>query len=273
MRHYFRGEADEIAGRFGVEEAFVLRVLVACQGFDPAGLFARDLAECLRVQIARRDRFDSAMAALIDNLDLLGKRDFHSLKRICGIDEDDLLAMLAEIRALDLRLGGGFGGSAADIIVPDVEVREAADGSWAVELNPETLPCVLVDHVYFAHVTGLTKDPADRNFLSECLQNANWLTRGLAQRTKTILKVASEIVRQQDAFLVHAARHLRPLNLRTVAAAIGMHESTVSRATANKYMLTTRGVFELHYFFTALIALADGATRIRRKPCVTASAR
>ena len=255
---YFRGETDEIAVRFAVDEAFVQRVLVGCQGFDPAGLFARDLAECLRIQLVRRDRLDPAMAALIDNLDLLAKRDFQSLKRLCGVDEEDLLAMLAEIRALDPRPGGGFGGGSTDTIVPDVEVRQAADGSWAVELNPDTLPRVLVDQVYFAQVTGRTKDAAERNFLSECLQNANWLTRSLDQRAKTILKVASEIVRQQDAFLVHGVRHLRPLNLRTVADAIGMHESTVSRVTANKYMLTTRGVFELRYFFTASIASAEG---------------
>jgi RNA polymerase sigma-54 factor len=145
-----------------------------------------------------------------------------------------------------------------DAIVPDVEVRAAGDGSWTIELNPETLPRVLVDQVYFAQVVGRTKDQAEKDFLSECLQNANWLTRSLDQRAKTILKVASEIVRQQDAFLAHGVRHLRPLNLRTVADAIGMHESTVSRVTANKYMLTPRGVFELRYFFSASIAASGG---------------
>ncbi|MEJ6785738.1 RNA polymerase factor sigma-54 [Aminobacter sp. Piv2-1] len=255
---YFRGEPSEIAVRLGVEDALVLKVLAACQGLDPAGLFARDLAECLRIQLARRDRLDPAMAALVDNLELLARRDFQSLKRLCGVDEEDLLAMLGEIRALDPRPGGAFAGGAADTIVPDVEVRQAADGSWMVELNPETLPRVLVDQVYFAQVTARTKDAAERSFLAECLQSANWLTRSLDQRARTILKVASEIVRQQDAFLVHGVRHLRPLNLRAVADAIGMHESTVSRVTANKYMLTPRGVFELRYFFTAAIASAEG---------------
>ncbi|TIW92903.1 RNA polymerase sigma-54 factor, partial [Mesorhizobium sp.] len=180
------------------------------------------------------------------------------LKRICGVDEEDLLDMLAEIRALDPRPGMAFSGGASDAIVADVEVRAANDGSWAVELNAETLPRVLVDNVYFARVSGHAKDQAEKDFLAECLQSANWLTRSLDQRAKTILKVASEIVRQQDAFLVHGVRHLKPLNLRTVADAIGMHESTVSRVTANKYMLTPRGVFELRYFFTASIASAGG---------------
>ncbi len=255
---YFRGEPTEIATRLGVDEALVLKVLAGCQGLDPAGIFARDLAECLRIQLARRDRLDPAMAALVDHLELLARRDFQSLKRICGVDEEDLLAMLGEIRALDPRPGGAFAGGGADTIVPDVEVRQAADGSWAVELNPETLPRVLVDQVYFAQVTARTKDQGERSFLAECLQNANWLTRSLDQRAKTILKVATEIVRQQDAFLVHGVRHLRPLNLRTVADAIGMHESTVSRVTANKFMLTPRGVFELRYFFTAAIAASGG---------------
>jgi RNA polymerase sigma-54 factor len=174
------------------------------------------------------------------------------------VDEEDLVDMMAEIRKLDPRPGLAFADGVAGTIVPDVTVRQAADGSWAVELNPETLSRVLVDQAYFATVSSRAKNQAEREFLSECLQNANWLTRSLDQRARTILKVAIEIVRQQDAFLAHGVRHLRPLNLKTVAEAIGMHESTVSRVTANKYMQTPRGVFELRYFFTAAIASAEG---------------
>jgi RNA polymerase sigma-54 factor len=255
---YLRGEPVEIAERLGTDEAAIADVLSVCQSFDPAGIFARSLAECLALQLERRDRFDPAMRALVANLELLARRDFQTLKKICGVDEEDLLDMMAEIRALDPRPGLAFVGGVADAIVADVEVRAASDGSWTVELNPETLPRVLVDHIYFTQVSGTARKQADRDFLSECLQNANWLTRSLDQRARTILKVASEIVRQQDAFLLHGVRHLRPLNLRTVADAIGMHESTVSRVTANKYMLTPRGVFELRYFFTAAIAAAGG---------------
>jgi RNA polymerase sigma-54 factor len=255
---YLRADLEEVAARPGADQAAVARVLGVCQTFEPAGLFARDLAECLSLQLAARDRLDPAMRALVANLELLARRDFQALKRICGVDEEDLLDMLAEIRALDPRPGTAFSGGASDAIVADVEVRPAADGSWAIELNADTLPRVLVDNVYFARVSGHARDQAEKDFLAECLQNANWLTRSLDQRAKTILKVASEIVRQQDAFLVHGVRHLKPLNLRTVADAIGMHESTVSRVTANKYMLTPRGVFELRYFFTASIAHAEG---------------
>ncbi|MBZ9741485.1 MULTISPECIES: RNA polymerase factor sigma-54 [unclassified Mesorhizobium] len=255
---YMRADMAEIAARLGTDAAAVGKVLAVCQTFEPSGLFARDLAECLSLQLAVRDRLDPAMKALVANLELLARRDFQALKRLCGVDEEDLLDMLAEIRALDPRPGMAFSGGASDAIVADVEVRAANDGSWTVELNAETLPRVLVDHIYFAQVSPQAKNQAEKDFLAECLQNANWLTRSLDQRAKTILKVASEIVRQQDAFLVHGVRHLKPLNLRTVADAIGMHESTVSRVTANKYMLTPRGVFELRYFFTASIAASGG---------------
>jgi RNA polymerase sigma-54 factor len=255
---YLRADVAEIGSRLGIDAASVEETLAVCRTFDPPGLFARDLAECLSLQLQTRDRLDPAMQALVTRLDLLAKRDFQALKRICGVDEEDLVDMLAEIRALDPRPGLAFAHSGADAIVPDVVVRQGGDGSWAVELNAETLPRVLVDQVYFRQVTKHARGTAEKEFLAECLQNANWLTRSLDQRAKTILKVASEIVRQQDAFLMHGVRQLRPLNLRTVADAIGMHESTVSRVTANKYMLTPRGVFELRYFFTAAIASAEG---------------
>jgi RNA polymerase sigma-54 factor len=251
---YMRGDPAEIAERLGTDEGSVARVLATCQTFDPAGLFARDLAECLALQLLANDRFDPAMQALVAHLDLLARRDFAQLRKLCGVEDDDLLDMLAEIRGLDPRPGLAFTGGTADTIVPDVIVNPARDGSWSVELNSETLPRVLVNQDYFASVSKQAANQAEKEFLAECLQNANWLTRSLDQRARTILKVASEIVRQQDAFLLHGIRHLRPLNLRTVADAIGMHESTVSRVTANKYMMTPRGVFELRYFFSVAIA-------------------
>ena len=255
---YMRGDVEDIAMRLGATLEAVLSTLAICQTFDPPGLFARDLAECLALQLKARDRLDPAMQAMVANLELLARRDFAQLRRLCGVDEDDLLDMMAEIRGLDPRPGLAFTGGTADTVVPDVVVRAASDGSWAIELNPDTLPRVLVNQSYFNIVSSRAANPADRDFLAECMQNANWLTRSLDQRARTILKVSTEIVRQQDAFLLHGIRHLRPLNLRTVAEAIGMHESTVSRVTANKYMMTPRGVFELRYFFSVAIASAEG---------------
>jgi RNA polymerase sigma-54 factor len=228
------------------------------QGFDPTGVFARSLSECLALQLIERDRLDPAMAALLANLELVGKHDWTRLRQICGVDMDDLKAMLGELRKLDPKPGHAFGAVLAQPVVPDVIVRLARDGTWAIELNSETLPRVLVNNRYYSQVSRNAKRDDDRVFLSECYASANWLIKSLDQRARTILSVSREIVRQQDGFLVHGVQALRPLNLRTVAEAIGVHESTVSRVTANKYMATPRGTFEMRYFFTASIAAAQG---------------
>ncbi|WEJ35558.1 RNA polymerase factor sigma-54 [Sinorhizobium prairiense] len=249
----------ELARRLNVREADVDRVLKTLQLFDPPGIFARTLSECLEIQLRQRDRFDPAMAALVANLEMLAQRDFQALTRHCGVDEDDLLDMLHEIRTLDPKPGNRYQSGGPDYIIPDVWVLPSPGGGWQIELNPDTLPKVLINQSYFAEVSRLTAhNPADQAFLNECLENASWLVRSLDQRAKTILKVATEIVRQQDVFLEHGIAHLRPLNLKTVADAIDMHESTVSRVTSNKYMLTPRGVFELKYFFTVAIASTQG---------------
>ena len=255
---WYGGDIEDIAARLGVATDRVEAVLGECQRFDPPGLFARSLSECLALQLKALDRFDPAMQAMVENLELLARRDFQTLKRLCGVDEEDLVEMLAEIRALDPRPGTAFEGAVADPVIPDVFVTRAADGSWAVELNQDALPRVLMNQAYANKVQAGARTKEEREFLTECLQNASWLTRSLDQRARTILKVASEIVRQQDAFLVHGVSHLRPLNLRTIADAIAMHESTVSRVTANKFMMTPRGVIEMRYFFTAAIASAEG---------------
>ena len=255
---YLRAEVAEVADRLGCDEARVAGVLTRLQGFEPTGVFARSVAECLMLQLKERDRYDPAMAALVDHLDLVARRDLAGLRRICGVDEDDLKDMLAELRALTPRPGAAFGGEPSAPVVPDVIVRESLGGLWHVELNSDVLPRLLVDQRYHARVAGGARSDADRTFVADCLASANWLVRSLDQRAKTILKVASEIVRQQDGFLAFGVEHLRPLNLKTVAEAIGMHESTVSRVTSNKYMATPRGVFEMKFFFTASIASSDG---------------
>ncbi|MCF3639216.1 RNA polymerase factor sigma-54 [Rhizobium sp. TRM95111] len=256
---YLQSSLAETALRFGKPVADVERVLARLQELDPPGIFARSLSECLAIQLRARDRLDPAMATLVGNLELLARRDFATLKKLCGVDEEDLIDMLAEIRKLDPKPGSSFQPAASESVVPDIVVRPAADGSWHIELNPETLPRVLVNQDYYNRVCGRSdRQGEDQNFLADCLQNANWLTRSLDQRARTIMKVASEIVRQQDAFLVHGVDHLRPLNLKTIAEAIKMHESTVSRVTSNKYMLTPRGLFELKYFFTVSIGSAEG---------------
>ena len=255
---YLRADLLDVAERLGCAVERVDEVLEVLQGFEPTGVFARDVRECLTLQLKERDRCDPAMAALLDNLDLLAKRDMPGLRRACGVDDEDLREMIAELRALTPRPGAAFGGEPTAPVVPDVHVREGAGGLWHVELNSDTLPRLLVDQRYHARVAGGARTDQEKVFLSDCLASANWLVKSLDQRAKTILKVASEIVRQQDAFLAFGVEHLRPLNLKTVADAIGMHESTVSRVTSNKYVSTPRGVFELKFFFTSSISASDG---------------
>ena len=250
-----RGERAE---KLGTSVAEIEAVLGILQTFDPPGICARDLAECLAIQLKEQDRYDPAMQALITRLDLLARRDFAALKKICGVGDEDLADMIAEIRRLNPKPGLAFGSAIVQPIVPDVFVRPAPDGAWIVELNSDTLPKVLVNQTYYAEVSATARRDTEKSYLAECLQSATWLVRALDQRARTILKVSNEIVRQQDAFFARGVEHLRPLNLKTVAEAIGMHESTVSRVTANKYMATSRGIFELKYFFTSAIAASHG---------------
>ncbi|MCB1496456.1 MAG: RNA polymerase factor sigma-54 [Bauldia sp.] len=255
---YFRADIEALAEQLGAGADQARQVLSIVQGFEPSGVGARDLAECLAIQLRERDRLDPAMAALVGNLDLVARRDLNTLMKLCGVDGEDLVEMIAELRALNPKPGNAFGDAVVQPVVPDVMVRPANDGGWHVELNTATLPRVLFDQTYYARVSKGRHSEKDDAFLTECMQTAKWLVKSLDQRARTILKVATEIVRQQDAFLAHGVQHLRPLNLKTVAEAIGMHESTVSRVTSNKYMATTRGVFELKYFFTAAIASSEG---------------
>ncbi|HXX04539.1 MAG TPA: RNA polymerase factor sigma-54, partial [Xanthobacteraceae bacterium] len=255
---YLSGELDAVAEKLGTSVKEIEAVLGILQTFDPPGICARDLAECLTLQLKERDRFDPAMQALVTRLDLLAKRDFAALKKICGVGDEDLADMIGEIRHLNPKPGLAFGSAIVQPIVPDVFVRPGPDGGWIVELNSDTLPKVLVNQSYYAEVSATAKRDTEKSYLAECLQSATWLVRALDQRARTILKVANEIVRQQDGFFAHGVEHLRPLNLKTVAEAISMHESTVSRVTANKYMATSRGIFELKYFFTSAIAASHG---------------
>lgn len=255
---YLRTTTGEVAARLACAEVVVERVLTRCQGFEPTGVFARDVPECLRLQLVERDRCDPAMEALLLNLDLLARRDMTGLRRVCGVDDEDLRDMIGELRALTPRPGAAFGTETVAAVVPDVMVREDKLLGWRVELNTDTLPRVLVDQRYHTVVSRGARSETEKTFVADCLASASWLVKSLDQRARTILKVSSEIVRQQDAFLAFGVEHLRPLNLKTVADAIGMHESTVSRVTSNKYIATPRGVFELKFFLTSAIASSDG---------------
>ena len=250
-----------MAARLGCPPAKVEAVRQCLMRFDPAGMFAADLAECLAAQLAEKNRLDPAMAALLGQLPLLARREHAELQRICEVDAQDLADMIAEIRRLDPKPGASFDAAPATPVQPDVLMRAAPDGGWLLELNPETLPRVLINQGFAARcLTSAGKD--QKAFVTEKLQTANWLVKSLEQRANTILKVAADIVQRQDAFFRHGVEFLRPLILRDVAETVEMHESTVSRVTANKYIATPRGVLELKFFFTTAINGTAGAESV-----------
>ena len=255
---YLHGDPGEVAERLGAPPEQVEAVLDQLREFDPPGVFARNLAECLAMQLKEKNRLDPAIQAVLDHLDLLARGELAKLMKLAGTDREDLTDIIEEIRSLNPKPGLAFGSTVIQPVVPDVFVREGADGNWIVELNSETLPRVLVDRQYYGTVARSAKNPEEKTFLSECLATASWLVKSLDQRAQTILKTAREIVRQQDRFLVDGVQYLRPLNLKAVADAISMHESTISRVTSNKYMATPRGIFELKYFFSSSIASVSG---------------
>ncbi|WP_350335284.1 RNA polymerase factor sigma-54 [Coralliovum pocilloporae] len=255
---YLRVDLEEVEARLGVVSTQLAEALGLLQSFEPSGVCALDVKDCMKIQLRERDRLDPAMEALVDHLELIAEHDFDRLKTLCRVDDEDFADMLQELRSLHPKPGHLFGGAPTQPIVPEVSVRAANDGSWHVELNADAMPKVLVNQTYYATIAKSASSKDEITYLNDCLQTANWLVKSLDQRARTILKVSSEIVRQQDGFLTYGISHLRPLNLKTVAEAIDMHESTVSRVTSNKYMMTPRGIFELKYFFSSSISGTDG---------------
>ncbi|GGE91820.1 RNA polymerase factor sigma-54 [Sphingomonas prati] len=254
---YLTGRIEEVAEQLGLPVAAVERVLGVLQGLEPTGVAARGLAECLALQAREADRYDPCMAALIANLDLVARGSMAQLRRLCCVDDEDLADMIRELRRYDPKPGLRFGGGRIEAVSPDIFVARRGAG-WAIELNSATLPRVLLNRSYYVELSGGVQDKASKAWLAECVASANWLVKALDQRARTIVKVATELVQQQEAFFRHGVTHLRPLTLRTVADAIGMHESTISRVTSNKYLSCERGLFELKYFFTSGIQSADG---------------
>ncbi|UZW54404.1 RNA polymerase factor sigma-54 [Sphingobium sp. JS3065] len=254
---YLEANLLETAHGMGVALYRVEQVLAVIQGFDPTGVGARSLSECLALQAREADRYDPCMAKLLANLDLLAKGALPQLRRICGVDEEDMADMIRELRGYDPKPGLRFSTESAAPVTPDLFVRPTREG-WSIEVNSATLPRVLINRTYYVELASGPQDRTSKAWLADCLASANWLVKALDQRQKTIVKVASEIVRQQEDFFRKGVEHLKPLTLKTVADAIQMHESTVSRVTSNKYLSCPRGMYELKYFFTSGVAAASG---------------
>ncbi len=248
----------DVAPRLGVEPRLVEATLLSLQSLEPSGVFARTLSECLALQLRELDRYDPAMQALVENLDLLAKRDMTALRRICGVDQEDIADMVREIRTLNPKPGLAYGGESVQPVVPDIFIKKTRAGTWVVELNSDTLPKVLVNSQYVNELKDIGGNKEEKAFVSDCVSNANWLVKALDQRARTILKVSTALVKRQALFFEHGVRFLKPLTLKDIADDIEMHESTVSRVTNNKFMACSRGMFELKYFFTSSISAADG---------------
>lgn len=254
---YLTATPEAIAGNLGTDAEAVERVLSACQELAPSGIFARSLAECLELQLAERGEIEAPMRTLLANLEMLGAGETASLAALCGVGRAGLEGLVAEIRSLNPKPGLAYDFEPVRTQVPDVFVRPGPDDDWIVELNDEVLPRLIVNNTYYARVSARCAG-AERTYVDECRDKAKWLKKSLEQRARTVLRVASEIVRRQEGFLTDGVSHLKPLNLRMVADALGIHESTVSRAAANKTIATPRGVFEFRYFFTGAIASTAG---------------
>lgn len=255
---YLSESSELIAERFGCDIDEIERIITIAQTLEPVGVFARDLKECLKIQQRNNDRLDPAMETLLDNLDHLANRDYPALLRLCKIDTEDLKDMIGEIQALNPKPGLAFNTSISQTVIPDVFIRKTPKGNWIVELNSETLPRVLFNNRYLTEIKSQTKGKNAKEYLAECAASASWLVKALDQRARTILKVSSELVKHQESFFEKGVKHLKPLNLKTIADAIEMHESTVSRVTSNKFIATNRGIFEMKYFFTTAISAMEG---------------
>jgi RNA polymerase sigma-54 factor len=259
---YLPADLDLIRTQLGATPEQFEDVITHLQMFEPPGIFARSLQECLTLQLRDKNRLDPAMQMLLQHLDLVARHEHKALMKLCGVDAEDLGDMIREIRQLDPKPAQAFTADVALPIVPDVILKPLPAGTWHVELNTETLPRVLANNRYYTRVQASAHTKSDKEYLSERWQHANWLIKALQQRANTILKVAAEIVKQQDMFFVHGVQYLKPLILRDIAAAVEMHESTVSRVTQNKFITTPRGMFELKYFFTTALNRSAGGDMV-----------
>ncbi|MEO1494665.1 MAG: RNA polymerase factor sigma-54 [Pseudomonadota bacterium] len=264
---YLRTSLEEIAERLGVSMRDVEDALTVVQECDPTGVGARDLGECLRLQLAENGLLTPQMDALTRNLDHLARGEVKPLEKACGIARDEIADLAALLRSLNPRPCSEFDVQDVQTLIPDILLRTTKWGGWHLELNPDTLPRVILDRTYAVEFGGADCDET-KSYLAECRNNATWLIKSLDQRARTILTVATEVVRQQERFFAEGVSGLKPLTLKTVADAVGMHESTASRVTANKYIATSRGVFEMKFFFTNAVGGGEGdlaAAAVRHK--------
>ena len=233
-------------------------VLVRMQSFEPNGVFARNIKECLSIQLKNSDNLDETKKLIIENLELLGNGNFKGLQKITNLSDENLRSNIQVIRSLNPKPGTLYDENNNNIAHPDVIVSKEKD-NWTVELNNSTLPKVSVNEGYVKEIEKLECKDSDKKFISESLNSARWLIKAIEQRNITTLKISSEIINQQKEFFEKGKKYLKPMILKDVAKKINMHESTVSRVTSEKLMITPLGMFEMKVFFSASInSINDG---------------
>lgn len=248
---YFRGNLPEIAQQLGLPLAKLQQVLRELKTFEPSGLFAQNLAECLQIQLADLGRLDPLAEKVLQNLDLLGQRNFKELKKCCNINDEDLSSVIADIKALNPKPASAYNFDVAGYVIPDVFVRQTPAGEYLVELNQMSLPRLLINRRYYSEIRQQASSAKEaKRYLKSQLGSASFLVRALHQRATTILRISEEIIKAQRNFFEYGIEQLKPMQLRDIAEAAELHESTVSRAVSGKYMHTPRGLFELKYFFS-----------------------
>ncbi len=254
---YLREDVSQLHEQLGCTAVQVRQTLEKLRHCDPAGVFAVDLADCLHMQLLDKGQLSPAFDALLGNLEVLAEANTKKLAKLCAVEEAELPAMIALLRTLDPKPGSHFSNEQVQTLIPDVIVRKIGKDGWRVELNADVMPKLLINRQYHADMVARLKGREEKKFLNEQLANASWLVKALDQRAQSLLKVAMEIVRQQEMFFEHGIRYMKPMTLRHIAEAVEVHESTVSRITSNKFMATPRGVFPLKYFFSS--SLSDAA--------------
>ncbi len=267
---YLAGEIGDVAAFRGVPEALVSDILLRLQALAPPGLFARNLGECLRLQLADAGTLDPSMDALLDNLPLLTERGPEALAAAAGIEPDDLPRHLDRLRTLNPRPGLALAGVAAPAIIPDLIVRRATDathcdgerasrfGPWIVAVNPDTAPRLALDRKSLELLRARSRDEAEKSYLRKRTDEAGWLIQAIEKRRATILRLGVEIFRRQQEFLEHGTARLKPMTRKDIARATALHESTISRAVNDKFAATPQGTFALKFLFSGRVGALNG---------------
>ena len=267
---YFRGDLETIAQKLHTTPQILTPVLDKLKTFEPSGIFAQSLQECIKIQLRDKNRLDPMMEGLLDNLELLGNKDFKILKKKLNITDEDLLSMITDIKSTDPKPAAKYNQKKADYIIPDVFITKTKHGEYKVELNQSSLPRLLINKDYYHQIKTADSNKNTGKYLKSQLNNADFLVRALRQRAETILRVTQELLKAQYDFFEKGIEHLKPLSLKDIADAAEIHESTVSRVTTNKYVHTPLGIFELKYFFSgATVSYSGGeaasSTAIKHK--------